>query len=96
MENNGEQHHAIIQALKWDRTEKDNLQLQGYLYSLSMPGQDNTIHFSLDYECICIDTRASACISTRKENFLNHWQVDNIKINGIGTGLPVEGVGSNG
>jgi hypothetical protein len=51
------------------------------------------LHFGTDLECICIDTGASACISTRKENFVSIRQVDNLKINGIGSSLPVAGIG---
>jgi hypothetical protein len=70
-----------------------NQQLLAYLYSLSTPAHDCMLHFGTDLERICIDTGASACISTRKENFVSIRQVDNLKINGIGSSLPVAGIG---
>jgi hypothetical protein len=70
------------------------MQLQALLYSLNTPTQDTTTHFGSDFERICIDTGASACISTRKENFTNLNTVNHIKINSIGTGLPVAGIGT--
>jgi hypothetical protein len=69
-------------------------QLLAYLYSLNTPGTDRIMLFGSDMERICIDTGASACISTRRENFITFKPVNNIKINGIGTGLPVEGTGT--
>jgi hypothetical protein len=76
------------------RTRESNIQLQALLYTMSMPAQDKTMHFGFDSERIYIDTGASACISTRRENFAKLQAMENIKINGIGTGLPVEGVGT--
>lgn len=76
------------------RTRETNLQLQALLYTLSTPTQDWTMHFGSDSVWICIDTGTSACISTRRENFIKLQLVENIKINGIETGLPVEGVGT--
>jgi hypothetical protein len=73
---------------------QDSNNLQAYLYTLSTPSQDCTMHFGSDHERFCIDTGASACISDRKENFIKLQPVDNIKINGVGRGLPVEGVGT--
>jgi hypothetical protein len=55
--------------------------------------ESNKVSFATDVENICIDTGASACISTRKENFDNLQMIRNLKINGIGTGLPVKGTG---
>jgi hypothetical protein len=71
-----------------------NRQFLAYLYSLNTPANDRMMLFGSDMERICIDTGASACISTRKENFITYKPVTNIKINGIGTGLPVEGTGT--
>jgi hypothetical protein len=76
------------------RNEHTNSQLLAYLYSLTTTQNSSTIHFGLDTEQICIDTGASACISARRENFITFNKVDNIKINGIGTGLPVVGIGT--
>jgi hypothetical protein len=76
------------------RTRESNIQLQALLYTMSMPAQDRTMHFGSDSECICINTGASACISTRREKFVKLQAMENIKINGIGTSLPVEGVGT--
>jgi len=44
-------------------------------------------------ERICVDTGASACISTQKGNFIHLHPVNNLKINGIGSGLLIEGIG---
>jgi len=64
-----------------------------FLYSLTTPQQDSCYNFGTDTERICIDTGASACISTHRENFVTLTPVKKIKINGIGSGLPVEGSG---
>jgi hypothetical protein len=44
-----------------------------------MPDHDKTISFSMDVEQICIDTGASACISTKKENFVIITKLSDIK-----------------
>jgi hypothetical protein len=75
------------------RTKTENSRLLALLYTLSTPGNDRTYHLGTDVERICIDTGASACISTRKENFVTLSAITNVKINGIGSGLPVEGTG---
>jgi hypothetical protein len=49
--------------------------------------------FDSDTERICIDTGASACLSTRRDNFISLRDLDNIKINGIASGLKVAGIG---
>jgi len=64
-----------------------------FLYSITTPQQESCYNFGTDTERICIDIGASACISTRRKNFVNLTPVKNIKINGIGSGLPVEGSG---
>ncbi len=76
------------------RSDRDNLQLQAHLYSLTTPGSQDTIHFGADTESICIDTGASACISKIRSSFINLHPVSNIKIKGIGTGLPIGGIGT--
>jgi hypothetical protein len=53
------------------QSPEENVQLQALLYSLNTPTQDTTIHFGSDFERICIDTGASACISTRKKKSSN-------------------------
>jgi hypothetical protein len=69
------------------------LQLQGLLLSLSTTPASNKVSFATDVENICIDTGALACISNRKENFESLQPIQNLKINGIGTGLPIKGIG---
>ena len=76
------------------RSATENLQLQAYLYSLSTPGVQHTVGFGSDAEHICIDTGASACISKTRSNFITLRPVNNLKIQGIGTGLPIEGIGT--
>jgi hypothetical protein len=76
------------------RTIEENAKLQALLYSLTTPAFDRTFSFGTDTERICIDAGASACLSTKKGNFVNLQPVTNLKINGIGSGLPVEGVGT--
>jgi hypothetical protein len=63
------------------------------LLSLSTPGGSDTYQFDTDAERICIDTGASACISTKKESFKSLKPMSNIKINGIASGLQVAGIG---
>jgi hypothetical protein len=63
------------------------------LLSLSTTPASNKVSFATDVENICIDTGALACISNRKENFESLQPIQNLKINGIGTGLPIEGIG---
>jgi hypothetical protein len=63
------------------------------LYSLSTPGGSDTYNFDTDAERICIDTGASACLSTKKENFISLKPISNVKINGIASGLQVDGIG---
>ncbi len=63
------------------------------LYSLSTPGSLMAYQFDSDTERICIDTGASACLSTRRDNFISLRDLDNIKINGIASGLKVAGIG---
>jgi hypothetical protein len=75
------------------RSYEDNMALQALLFSYSTPGLDNTYKFDPAMERICIDTGASTCISTMKGNFINLKPVTNVQINGIGTGLPIEGIG---
>jgi hypothetical protein len=70
-----------------------NSHLQALLFSLSTPGIDRTYNFDSTIECICVDTGASASISTKRENFITLQPVSDLKINGIGTGLPIEGIG---
>jgi len=43
---------------------------------------------------VCIDTGASSCIGNRRSDFLILRDVSGLSINGIGTGLSVQGVGS--
>jgi hypothetical protein len=76
------------------RTLQENQQLQAYLYSLSTPGNIDRIKFGTDAEDICIDTGASACISKDPQNFINLHPVTNFAVNGIGSGLPIEGIGT--
>jgi hypothetical protein len=71
-------------------TEANTLAL---LHSLSTPGGTDTYNFDSDSERICIDTGASACISAVKENFIDMKHMNNVKINGIASGLQVEGIG---
>jgi len=67
--------------------------LLALLFSLSTPGLDTVYHFDPTVERICVDTGASACISTQKGNFIHLHPVNNLKINGIGSGLLIEGIG---
>jgi hypothetical protein len=83
-----------IMSPECHRTRQENLHLQAYLYSLSTPGTNERIAFGTDIEPICIDTGASACISTVRTNFINLRPVTKLRINGIGTGLPIEGIGT--
>jgi hypothetical protein len=70
-----------------------NTDLQALLFSLSTPGVDRTYQFDSSIERICIDTGASASLSTKRENFITLQSVADLKINGIGAGLPIEGIG---
>ncbi len=83
-----------IAAPECPRTLKENLHLQAHLYSLSTPGDQDKMTFGSDAENICIDTGASACISMLRANFINLRPVTKLRINGIGTGLPIEGIGT--
>jgi hypothetical protein len=74
-------------------TKATNSNLQALLFSLSTPGVDQTYNFDSTIEQICVDTGASASISTKRENFITLQSVSDLKINGIGTGLPIEGIG---
>jgi hypothetical protein len=85
---------TVIAAPECPRTLKENLHLQAHLYSLSTPGDQDKMTFGSDAENICIDTGASACISTLRANFINLRPVTKLQINGIGTGLPIEGIGT--
>lgn len=76
------------------RMHEENLHLQAHLYSLTAPNTDRTMHFGSNHEHICIDTGALACPFTTRENFIKLNKVEHIKINGIGTGLPVEVIGT--
>jgi len=69
-----------------------NGRLLALLFSLLTPSLDNTYHFDPTVECICVDTGASTCISAQKQNLIHMTQVNNLKINGIGSGLPLEGI----
>lgn len=71
-----------------------NKQLLAYLYSLSTPGVQENISFGSDMESVCVDTGASACISPHRINFTDLRPVTNLKINGIGSGLAIEGIGT--
>jgi hypothetical protein len=84
-------HHVCPE---WPRSESENRHLQAYLYSLTTPGNPAKVQFGSDTETICIDTGASACISRNKTNFLNLHSITNLTIKGIGTGLPIEGIGT--
>jgi hypothetical protein len=75
------------------RSDIENLQLQANLYSLTTPGTQDKIQFGSDAETICIDTGASACISRNRANFITMNTVTNLSIKGIGTGLPIAGIG---
>jgi hypothetical protein len=63
------------------------------LYSLSTPGNSEVYQFDSDTERICIDTGASAFLSTKKANFVSIQEIDNVKINSIASGLRVSGIG---
>jgi hypothetical protein len=69
------------------------MDLQALLFSYSTPGVDNTYKFDQAMQHICVDTGASACTSSMKHNFILLTPVTNVQINGIGTGLPIEGIG---
>jgi hypothetical protein len=43
---------------------------------------------------ICIDTGASSCISNNKSDFINLHSTTNTVLNGIGSGLNIDGVGT--
>jgi hypothetical protein len=43
---------------------------------------------------ICIDTGASATISNHKDDFVQLRQIKNLNLQGIATGLPIEGIGT--
>jgi hypothetical protein len=76
------------------RSVTENAQIQAYLYSLSTPGANHKIRFGTDAEDICIDTGASACISRLRQNFITLRPVKNLAVNGIGSGLPIAGIGT--
>jgi hypothetical protein len=69
-------------------------ELLALLFSLTTPANDRTFSFGTNAERICIYTGASACISTKRSNFTSLRKVTDIKINRIGSGLPVEGIGT--
>jgi hypothetical protein len=71
----------------------ENKRLLALLYSLTTPQNNSSYNFGTDIERICIDTGASACISTHRENFVTFMPVTKTRVNGIGSGLLVEGSG---
>jgi hypothetical protein len=71
----------------------ENNNMQAMLFSLSTRGPYNANSFDPSIERICIDTGASASISTKRQNFIQLHPVTNLKINGFGAGLPVKGFG---
>jgi hypothetical protein len=87
-----EQYSAIDPPVQHSHTD-DNINLQALLFSLSTPGVDQAYHFDPTIERICVDTGASASLSTKRNNFITLKPVSDLKINGIGTGLPIEGIG---
>jgi hypothetical protein len=75
------------------RSVSQNKHLQGLLFSLSTPGINSEYNFDESVERICVDTGASASVSTKRENFITLTSIKNLEINGIGAGLPIEGIG---
>jgi hypothetical protein len=49
--------------------------------------------FDTDSKRDCVDTGASACLAKNKKSFVQLQTISNVKINGIGSGLVVEGIG---
>jgi hypothetical protein len=74
--------------------QTDKADLLALLYSLTTPRTSSIYHFDTDIESICVDTGASACLSTKQSNFVNLKEINNIKINGIASGLMVKGIGT--
>jgi hypothetical protein len=74
------------------RLISENARLQALLYSMNTPGTQKMFHFGWDTKHICIYTRASACLSTKRSNFTNLKPITNLKINGIASRLLVEGI----
>jgi hypothetical protein len=60
----------IDDQLQHSCTDAANINLQALLFSLSTPGVDQTYNFDPTIERICVDTGASAFISTKKNNFI--------------------------
>jgi hypothetical protein len=52
------------------------------------------MNFSPGGHPICIDTGASSCISNNKSDFLDLQPTSNNVLNGIGSGLHIEGIGT--
>jgi hypothetical protein len=61
---------------------------------LATPGDNNTFQLDLNAERICVDTGASACISTKKGHLTALMVTPDEKINGIAAGLCIEGIGT--
>jgi hypothetical protein len=80
-------------SIQGPRSAVDNSRMLALLYLLSTPKHDSVYNFGTDTERICIDTGTSACISTHRDNFVTFSPINNLKVNGIGSGLPVEGSG---
>jgi hypothetical protein len=72
----------------------ENKEMLALLYSLNTPRTSSIYHFDTDTESICIDTGASACLSPKKNNFVSLKEINNLKINGIASGLQVGGIGT--
>ncbi len=64
------------------------------LFSLVTPGPTELYQLDTNAERTCIDIGASACISTQKDNFVSLKETNNMKINGIESGLQVSGIGT--
>jgi len=60
---------------------------------MNTPTNNHCYHFGTNVKRICIDTGASASLSPNKHDFIQLQPASNLKINGIASGLSVEGIG---
>lgn len=77
-----------------DYKDDNNQHKLAILCTMATPGFTNTYQFNTTSEKICIDTGASACLSTMHSNFVTLKDMKNVKITGIASRLHVAGIGT--
>ena len=86
---------TLSDAPQYPRSEEANKEYLPLLCAFQSTATSNSpMEFTTGSYSICIDTGASACISNDKNDFINIKEVQNVSINGIGSGLEVQGVGT--